>query len=107
MTRPLTRQTHAILRSIKAGKSSAQIARDLNIPTYTVYNTKHRHKSLITPVKKNPAVLAPLPSEDVGTFASRNAAQWANEGQPVYVTPMRKRLSLWGRIKAVFTGYYS
>jgi hypothetical protein len=107
MTRPLTKQTRAILRGLKAGKPAAQIANELNIPTYTVYNAKHRHGVSVTPAKKKPAVVAPLPSEAVGrqdTFAPRNN-DWTDK-QAAY-KPAPKQLSLWGRIKAVFTGEYA
>ena len=206
MAKLLRPQTRAILLRLNAGKPAATIAAELNIPLYTVYNTKHRHTALLKtrkaptvasgvkplsqrvfefimaypnlraheygdafvtlgdkkssvvgtithltnaglierdnvtkklkavateyrplqqvlvnkykqtaykPAKKQPAAVAPLPSEDVGTFASRNAAQWAKADMVFQQTqygishPLPKQLSLWGRIKAVFTGDYS
>jgi hypothetical protein len=118
MTRPLTKQTRAILRGLKAGKRAAQIAKDLNIPTYTVYNAKHRHSALVNQkaeeelTRKQSAM-----STDAGTFASRNAAH-AHEAEALSDLVFRqtqyglgrslpKQLSLWGRIKAVFTGEYA
>lgn len=180
MTRPLTTQTRAILRRLKAGKPAVQIAKELKIPTYTVYNAKHRHiASLNQKAEEELTRKQSVMSTDVGTFASHNAAYahevelaahekerafqqqnamnrnavsaWGvataheaelqrlgaerryTEGlgsmwgqiplvagtvakeqlnftplrEPIVVTPMRKRLSLWRRIKAVFTGEYA
>jgi hypothetical protein len=57
---------------------------------YTVRNAKHRHSSLLMPVKKKPA------------------AKWATAVVVTSNTPLTgKQLSLWARIKAVFTGDYS
>ena len=201
MAKLLRPQTRAILLRLNAGKPAAQIAKELSVPVYTVYNTKHRHTALLKtrkaptvasgikplsqrvfefikaypdlraheygdafvtlgdkkssvvgtithlvnaglverdkatkkltavateyhplqqelvsrykqtaykPAKKKPAVVAPLPSEAVGrqdTFAPRNN-DWTDEGQPVYFSAVPKQVSLWGRIKAVFTGDY-
>ena len=206
MAKLLRPQTRAILLRLNAGKPAATIAAELNIPLYTVYNTKHRHTALLKtrkaptvasgvkplsqrvfefimaypnlraheygdafvtlgdkkssvvgtithltnaglierdkvtkkltavakeyrplqqvlvnkykqtaykPAKKQPAAVAPLPSEDVGTFASRNADQWAKADMVFQQTqygighPLPKQLSLWMRIKAVFTADYS
>jgi hypothetical protein len=55
--------------------------------------------------KKQPAAVAPLPSEDAARLAEPLVVTRLRE--PLVVTPMRKRLPLWRRIKAVFTADYS
>ena len=205
MAKLLRPQTRAILLRLNAGKPAAQIAKELSVPVYTVYNTKHRHTSLLKP-RKTPTVASgvkplsqrvfefikaypdlraheygdafvtlgdkkssvvgtithlvnaglverdkatkkltavaiayrPLQQELVSRYkqsaykpVKKQPAKWAtvavvtsnaslpdkdwtydqavnvDEGQPVYFSPVRKQLSLWGRIKAVFTGDYS
>jgi hypothetical protein len=198
MAKLLRPQTRAILLRLNAGKPAAQIAKELSVPVYTVYNTKHRHTALLKtrkaptvasgikplsqrvfefikaypdlraheygdafvtlgdkkssvvgtithlvnaglverdkatkkltavateyhplqqelvsrykqtaykPVKKKPAVVAPLPSEDVDSLWGLSVA--ARLAEPLVVTPAPTQVSLWGRIKAVFTGGYS
>lgn len=200
MAKLLRPQTRAILLRLNAGKPAAQIAKELSVPVYTVYNTKHRHTALLKtrkaptvasgikplsqrvfefikvhpnlraheygdvfvtfgdkkssvvgtithlanaglierdkatkkltavateyhplqqelvsrykqtaykPAKKKPAVVTSdtsLPDKD---WTYVHAALDVDEGQPVYFSPTPKQVSLWGRIKAVFTGEYA
>jgi len=110
MTRPLTKQTRAILRGLKAGKRAAQIAKDLNIPTYTVYNAKHRHSALVTPAKK-PAdkwVTSAVITSDTSIMDAEALSDLVfQQTQYGLGRQLPKQLSLWGRIKAVFTGEYA
>jgi len=111
MTRPLTKQTRAIIRALNSGKPSSQIAKDLGIPAYTVHNAKHRHSSLLMSVKKKPAAkwaTAAVVTSDTSIMNTKALGDLAfQQTQYGLGRPLPKQLSLWARIKAVFTGDYS